>query len=502
VSLSTKCLACTLFSAAANGHVFFGNNEDSPHAYPSKMWFVPSSPGAHGRVCFGWFAFAQGGMNDQGLAIDWAVTPPQGRSSSAKPPLDASVVERVLANCATVKEVINLFETHTFVGNDAHFMVADRNGDSVVGEWVQGEFRIIRKKGDHQVLTNFLLTDSAAGNYPCERYEKVDRILDKWTWLTVGKCVSALREASAEWGTGGTKYSNLYELKEKKVYVYYRRDYEKPLILDLSRELAKGFREVDLKEWHDCGDVVLEPKRTFPRASIPADQVLRKAARARGGRAAWARIRSFTTTGRVELGWTEKGTVTMISERPDRFHQTVRLEGSGTFERGYDGKQAFVSNSYHDVPLFHGKTDLEAKEEAEFFCWFDASEAASGQATPAFFAGRDCYAIQRGGGKTTDYYDAISYLFAGSRTEMMTTTGATWSMAWFSDYRAVDEFLFPMTIHVKQEGDVHKFRLENYVFNNLPVADGLSRTSGQKNETNQRQDGSLPVAVSTPRPGN
>src|SRR3954464_916286 len=55
---------CTLFSAAANGHVFFGNNEDSPHSYPSMMWFVPASSVAHGRVCFGWFSFAQGGMND------------------------------------------------------------------------------------------------------------------------------------------------------------------------------------------------------------------------------------------------------------------------------------------------------------------------------------------------------------------------------------------------------------------------------------------------------
>src|SRR4051812_18700205 len=281
VSLSTKCLACTLFSAAANGHVFFGNNEDSPHAYPSKMWFVPSSPGAHGRVCFGWFAFAQGGMNDQGLAIDWAVTPPQGRSSSAKPPLDASVVERVLANCATVKEVINLFETHTFVGNDAHFMVADRNGDSVVGEWVKGEFRIIRKKGDHQVLTNFLLTDPEAGNYPCERFAKVEQILDKWTWVTTSKAVSALKAASAEWETGGTKYSNLYDLTARRVYVYYRRDYEHPLVIDLAKQLTNGFREVDIQEWHAKRDQALEPTSPSVVPVVTVREVLLRSALAR-----------------------------------------------------------------------------------------------------------------------------------------------------------------------------------------------------------------------------
>src|SRR3954454_13332178 len=116
-NVCTPAFGCTIFCAAANGHVFFGNNEDSPHSYPSMMWFVPASSVAHGRVCFGWFSFAQGGMNDQGLAIDWAITPPQGRGSPTNPPLDGSVVERVLANCSTVQEAIHLFETHAFVGN-------------------------------------------------------------------------------------------------------------------------------------------------------------------------------------------------------------------------------------------------------------------------------------------------------------------------------------------------------------------------------------------------
>jgi hypothetical protein len=75
-------------------------------------------------------------------------------------------------------------------------------------------------------------------------------------------------------------------------------------------------------------------------------------------------------------------------------------------------------------------------------------------------------------------------------------------MTSYSDYQAVDEFLFPMTIHVKQEGDEHTFRLENFVINNLPVAgEGLSRNSGEKDKTNQRQEGSLPVAVSSPKSG-
>jgi hypothetical protein len=495
LGLCCESLGCTLFCATGNGNVFFGNNEDSPHAYPSMMWLVPAREGAHGRVCFGWYSFAQGGMNDQGLAIDWAITPPQGREHPDKTPLDASVVERVLANCATVKDALRLFETHAFVNNDAHFMVADPSGDSAVGEWVKGEFRIVRKKGDHQVLTNFLLTDPQAGNYPCERFEKVEKILDRWTWVTISKAVSALKAASAEWETGGTKYSNLYDLSARRVYVYYRRDYDHPLVIDLAKQLAKGFREVDLQEWHAQGDMVLEPK---PAANIPAmttREVLLRAALARGGRDAWLRIQSIHAVGRVELGWTEQGSMELASRRGGTFRQSVSLDGSATFQRGYDGKHAWVSNTYHDVPLFHGKTDSEAHEESEFFGWFDASAGTGNFARPKWLQGRTCYEVQRAGTKTRDYYDAETFLLVGSVGEMMTTTGPTWSMTYYSEYEPAGGFLLPTRIRVKQEGDEHGFRFEKVSINGS--FDGVSENPillSEKEGGGDKQTGlSMPV---------
>jgi penicillin V acylase-like amidase (Ntn superfamily) len=162
--------ACTIFSVAHGEKVLVGNNEDAPYSFPDKMWFVPAIGKAYARVCFGWYCFAQGGMNDQGLFIDWAVTPSAGKSKPDKPPFEGNIVERVLANCATVEEAVALFQKYAYPGNDAHFLIADRAGSSVVGEWIDGQFKPVRKSGPYQLITNFLLSDPQRGNYPCRRH--------------------------------------------------------------------------------------------------------------------------------------------------------------------------------------------------------------------------------------------------------------------------------------------------------------------------------------------
>ena len=56
--------ACTIFFASSANIVLVGNNEDGEDKFPSKMWFVPPGKFGYGRVCFGWYSQAQGGMND------------------------------------------------------------------------------------------------------------------------------------------------------------------------------------------------------------------------------------------------------------------------------------------------------------------------------------------------------------------------------------------------------------------------------------------------------
>ena len=113
------------------------------------MWFVPAGTNAYGRVCFGWSGFAQGGMNDQGLFIDWAVTPESetrawkrtlawirlgiewvATSKNSSPvdfakndplklrlPLTGNASELLLANCATVDAAIAFAKRFKYLGN-------------------------------------------------------------------------------------------------------------------------------------------------------------------------------------------------------------------------------------------------------------------------------------------------------------------------------------------------------------------------------------------------
>ena len=66
--------ACTAFMMADGERVLVGNNEDYNIPY-TRVWFVPSENGRYGRVCFGYDNWSpQGGMNDQGLFLDFFAT--------------------------------------------------------------------------------------------------------------------------------------------------------------------------------------------------------------------------------------------------------------------------------------------------------------------------------------------------------------------------------------------------------------------------------------------
>jgi hypothetical protein len=69
---SDLAYSCTIFNASDGNKVLVGNNEDGFNT-DAKMWFLPGEKGSHGAVFFGFDdAWVQGGMNDQGLFIDWA----------------------------------------------------------------------------------------------------------------------------------------------------------------------------------------------------------------------------------------------------------------------------------------------------------------------------------------------------------------------------------------------------------------------------------------------
>lgn len=417
-------------------------------------------------------------MNDQGLFIDWAVTPNAGTNRYDKPPLEGNIVERVLANCATVEQAVALFQKYAYPGNDAHFMIADRTGSSVVGEWINGQFKPVRKSGPYQLITNFLLSDPERGNYPCRRHATASKMLDSAGKITVKDCAAMLEAVSADWtdgdSRGGTKYSNVFDLGNREVYVYYRRNFDKPIRVNLAKELRKGLREVDLKEAFEKGLENLHRPRKTTAKPKSADQMVREATEARGGRAAALKVRSFHATGVADILWDNPGPLEIFAARPDKLRITVNMKTLGAYETGFDGRNAWqvVTNQSR---LLKDELRAQMRDEAEFFAWFiDPQEYAPlSKATPTWFNDKECYAIKlkkKSGKELTCYFEATTSLLTGLVESPPTPTGPTWRKMTFDNYRSIDGFQFPTHLTVQGESEDYKLTLHSITINQVPAS--------------------------------
>jgi hypothetical protein len=144
--------ACTAFCAVGNGMVLVGNNEDYTNPR-TKIWFIPTQSGRHGRMYVGLDdLYPQGGMNDQGLWFDQFLVPPVRAAEPELPHFRGNLIDEAMATCATVDDVVHLFEHHnrSFL-TETIVMFADASGGAVAID----PAAIVRGTGDQFVQTNF-----------------------------------------------------------------------------------------------------------------------------------------------------------------------------------------------------------------------------------------------------------------------------------------------------------------------------------------------------------
>ena len=243
--------ACTAFMAPDGDKVFVGNNEDYyiPH---TRMWFIPANNGKFGRIYFGYDNWRpQGGMNDQGLFFDGLLTETMEiRLSIDKPIFKGDFFDSFLAECATVNDVLKLFENYNleFMSEYQLFFV-DRTGDSVI---IEGD-HTIRKKGPYQVVSNFLQSQVKKNNYPCEwykggctRYQTAEMMLKDRSTVSVENFRDILEATHQNTMCSRTRYSNIYDLKNKLIYLYYLHNYDDEVIINLEEELLKGIHYYEI----------------------------------------------------------------------------------------------------------------------------------------------------------------------------------------------------------------------------------------------------------------
>ncbi len=250
---------CTIFTVAIGDRVYFGNNEDY-RLEGTYMWVMPSQEivvpsgnvTTYGALGFGFKynndpadGYVQGGMNDQGLCADGNGLPVV--SLNPHPERESpyiGIITQILFECSTVNETIEWFQTHnlgTVWSCQIHF--ADASGDAVVvSAGTDGEFAFTRKNDSRYLIsTNFNLVNYQNGWYPCNRYNTATSMLNDITTkadLTVEACRDVLDAVHAE-GEYATKYSNIFDPINLKLYLYQNRNYDELVSLNIADEISK-----------------------------------------------------------------------------------------------------------------------------------------------------------------------------------------------------------------------------------------------------------------------
>ncbi len=239
-------MGCSVIFASDGEVALGGNNEDYSNPF-TMAWFLPPEDGKYGRVYFGYEGFIWGGgMNDQGLFFDaMAVDHPMSVAQGEKLSYIGSLPEKAMTECGTVDCVVEIFsQYHTFDTWYHQFLFGDANGNSVIIEPNQ----FLLKEKDYQVATNFYqsMTDIPTCS-ACDRYHTASGMFEDAEEYSVELMRDILDAVHFDQGSP-TLYSNVYDLKERVIYLYQFHDFENVLVFQLDEELAKGYHTYALSD--------------------------------------------------------------------------------------------------------------------------------------------------------------------------------------------------------------------------------------------------------------
>jgi choloylglycine hydrolase len=242
--------SCTCFTATnLDSGRLFGRNFDFPDD-PALVLYTNSSDGyaSISIVDLGYFGYNSqklpdpedgldnlrlvpllpfDGMNEHGLTVGMAAVP------EAEAPVDPEkitigeirVLRMVLDYAKDVEEAIDLIQSYNVRVDEPpiHYLLADRNGNSVIIEFVEGEMIVYRNDREWQIITNFIMTGSdAPQSAPCNRYDTVhQRLGDSQGRVSLEKAMELLEASSQD----NTVWSAVYDLENLELYVSMQRDY-------------------------------------------------------------------------------------------------------------------------------------------------------------------------------------------------------------------------------------------------------------------------------------
>jgi penicillin V acylase-like amidase (Ntn superfamily) len=225
-----------------------------------------------------------------------------------------------------------------------------------------------------------------------------------------------------------------------------------------------------------CDGTGTATNTTRPKAlegSPGTEEILRKALAARGGLEAAAQLRSLHNRGTTDPSWQKRKHLPLESfvTRSNKLLVTIESEpasSSGHYEYGFDGRRGWEKPFGAAMKVLAGKALDECREAAEFSLDEPEDYASAHCLGAAPFDGHKCWAlkvVRKSGKEEIHYYDAASYLLAGSVG--FSAANKTWVLTTLRDYRTFGGFKFPTRIECRRQWSNYVVQLRSIEVNTV-----------------------------------
>jgi hypothetical protein len=232
--------ACFILFARDGNRILVANHEDWT-ASDGAIRIVPPAAGSYGSVIFtfsseGW---AQGGMNEKGLFFDAARTPYQEIFFDGKSNPPGFIWQTILDQAATVEEAIAILQQYNLPElSEVTVMLADASGNAVLVGAYNHRLAVRPVAGTTLLQTNFNQWHPGLSDEPaCWRYDAATRHLAQFKEVSVENMLSILKKTHQD---SLTVYSNIYDLTNKRVYTYNKRNFNHALTVQLPEIFQNG----------------------------------------------------------------------------------------------------------------------------------------------------------------------------------------------------------------------------------------------------------------------
>jgi len=199
------------------------------------------------------FGKLQGGINEKGSAFDALALPKTALNPHPELPFkgegDSQLIGKIMSYNATVNEVIAYAQGFNW-GNSVSFQVlfADASGDAVIiSGGPDGELAFTKKPKENGYLigTNFNRAnpENRFDSFPCRRYDTVEATLatiEDESSLNVESSRTILDATHVEGAGENTLYSNIFDLRNGILYLYYWHQFDEVITLNAAEQIKNG----------------------------------------------------------------------------------------------------------------------------------------------------------------------------------------------------------------------------------------------------------------------